>query len=228
MGRAWNPIHPVSWDRRKLGQGLPELQCKCKISLAGFGSSHLALKSEKDCGGASVNTCCSSCCSSSFPWWHVPVTLRWQWEQAGDSLKQQAPGLVRNLYQKSRWGAIEEHSRKLLRPTYVHTHTHVATHASTHCTHLPGQEKTEKITVCCYANEHHRSATRCSLLLLESHGRQGAAGPSVAWEESFWLETRRSKFQVWLPPCAHCIHTTPASENHMYRSGANSNVLKIL
>lgn len=28
----------------------------------------------------------------------------------------------------------------------------------------------------------------------------------------FWLETR-SKFQVCLPPCAHCVHTTE-SENH--------------
>lgn len=106
--------------------------------------------------------------------------------------------------------------------THRHTHMYTQTVANT-CIYY-----TQKENDYCHYTIHH-SATQCSLSLLQSHSWQAhrwqvASGASIALAGYFRVETRRLKFQVWLPPCAHCIHTTE-SENHKYNLGTISNVL---
>lgn len=139
---------PTLWNNGRQGHGFPQLQ---RIQ------GQLRQLSELPChrkkwrrlwGGSGVYRLAVPAWRPEFGFllrtWQLfkvecPSNLRSQWGQAGDSLKQQTPGSMRNLYQKSRWRAIEEHSWKLLWSKYVHTCTHMAAYTCIH--YIPPKKK---------------------------------------------------------------------------------------
>lgn len=148
----------------------------------------------------------------------VGCNFRWWQGWAGDSLKQQAPGSVGNSWIGNQDGEPQRHI------TGSHSDLHANTHTSTHRqlqVHVFITHRQRKVTVLSLPQwTPSFSSTVQSVALRVTAGRE-LQEPAVLWG----VETRRSKFAVWLHRvCAHCVHTTE-SENHKSNVGTVSNVL---